>query len=89
MKHILLSFAILSVVCVFGGLLLFFKVLVDGPAISGSLPGVSTSGETVSTVFVDPGADRGTSTVRPDRQSADPESFYQTIIGNNLFRPLN
>ncbi len=89
MKLRLLSFAILFVVCVFGGLLLFFRLLADGPVISVALPGVSTSGGTVSTMSVDPVSDRGASAVRPDRHSAAPGSFYQTIIDNNLFRPLN
>ena len=84
----LLFLAIFSGVCVFGGVL-FFRFFAAGPVISASPPGMSTSGGAVSSASVGPGADRVVSTVCTDRQSADLDAFYQTIIDNNLFRPLN
>lgn len=83
MKHLLLSLGIIAVVCVFGGLLLL-RLPINNPAISASSPIVSTSA-----VPVNQRVERDESSASPQGYPVDPDAFYQTIIDNNIFRPLN
>ncbi len=81
MKLILLSIAIGVVVGVFGGVLLF-RSPADDPSLSVSSPSVPPVAP------VDQEAKRGESAVRLE-PTMDIDAYYQTIIDNNIFRPLN
>lgn len=83
MKYILLSLGIIVVVCMFGGLLLF-RPPINKPAISVFSPIVSTSA-----VPMNRGAEIGDPTLSPKGHSMGLDAYYQIIIDNNIFRPLN
>ena len=82
MKYNLLSLGII-VVCVFGGFLLF-RLPVNKPAIPAPPPIVPTSA-----VSVNQREEMGDPTLSPKELSMDLDAYYQIIIDNNIFRPLN
>lgn len=83
MRYILIFAAILLMACVIGGLGLFWK-----PA---NTSGTFNSDRFVSTESTAAILDTKRSDIskHTETQYTDPETFYQTIIDNNIFRPLN
>lgn len=83
MRHILIYIVIIFVVCVLGWGLLFW--------IHGHSPNMSASPSTVpaDVASVNQGTKRSALPKLTDTQKVDPDAFYQTIIDNNIFRPLD
>ncbi len=84
MRSILIFTSIVSIVCVYGGVRLFWEPAAHSPNISASPRVVPTD-----TASVNRGTKRSRLLKHTETQQVDPDTFYQTIIDNNIFRPLN
>ncbi|RKU09692.1 hypothetical protein C6501_14915 [Candidatus Poribacteria bacterium] len=84
MRLILVFIGIVSIVCVYGGVRLFWKPAAHSSNIAASQSIVSDDAVSVSRTAKRPVLPKHT-----DTQQVDSEAFYQTIIDNNIFRPLN
>ena len=76
MRSILIFTFIVSIVCIYGGVRLFWK-----PDASPNVP--------AEAALVKRDEKRARLSKQTDTQQVDPDAFYQTIIDNNIFRPLN
>lgn len=76
MRSILIFTVIVSIVCVYGGVRLFWK-----PDASPNIP--------AEAVLVKRDEKRERLSKQTDTQQVNLDAFYQTIIDNNIFRPLN
>ena len=83
MRHILIFSAFLFMACVIGGLGSFWM--------PENTSGTFNSDRHVSTESTVASVDtkRSDSSKHTETQYMDPKAFYQTIIDNNIFRPLN
>ena len=84
MRYILIFTGIVSIVCVYGGVRLFWELAAHSPNISAA-PGIVPA----DAVSVNQDTKRSSLPKHTDTQQVDPDAFYQTIIDNNIFRPLN
>ncbi len=84
MRSILIFTFIVSIVCVFGGVWLFWKPDAQSPDTSITSPNIPAEA-----TLVKQDERRARFSKQTDIQQVDPDAFYQTIIDNNIFRPLN
>ena len=76
MRRILFSVGIFVLICLCGVLLLRYKSIFDG-------------GGSVSEIVAAEFPPRVQPSASDSESAVDPESYYQVIIDNNIFRPLN
>ena len=84
MRYILIFTGIVFIVCVYGGVRLFWELAAHSPNISAA-PGIVPA----DAVSVNQDTKRLSLPKHADTQQVDPDAFYQTIIDNNIFRPPN
>ncbi len=84
MRFILVFIGIVSIVCVYGGVRIFWKPAAHSSNISAAPRIVPNDAASVNRTTERSVLPKHTST-----QQVDSEAFYQTIIDNNIFRPFN